>query len=264
VCETQCFTPATQLTQGIRPTGSRNACRERTSRSSLGGIDLSVSEDRTVQPATVPAPVSSIADPAPLGLAAFALTTLLLSAKNTDWMSHATTSAWLGFAFAYGGLGQFAAGMWEFRRGNTFGATAFSSYGGFWIGLALWAELVANPAVAAIAKAPATAAATAASLNHDLGWIALAFAILTFYLMILSTQVNVAVFLVFFFLDITFIVLAIGNFDAGHALLPTGIIKVGGYLGLVTALVAFYASAAGVASSMAGRILLPVGKPLIS
>jgi succinate-acetate transporter protein len=178
-------------------------------------------------------------------------------------MSHATTSAWLGFAFAYGGLAQFAAGMWEFRRGNTFGATAFSSYGGFWIGLGLWFELVANPAVAAIAKAPATAVATVTSLNHDLGWIALAFAILTFYLMVLSTQVNVAVFGVFFFLDITFIVLAIGNFDAGHALLPTGLIKVGGYLGLVTALVAFYASAAGIASSMAGRIQLPVGKPLI-
>jgi uncharacterized protein len=226
-------------------------------------VDLSVSEDRTVQPATVPAPVSSIADPAPLGLAAFALTTLLLSAKNAGWMTHATGSAWLGFAFAYGGLGQFAAGMWEFRRGNTFGATAFSTYGSFWIGVALWIELVVNPAVAGIAKAPATAAATVAHLNHDLGWIALAFAIVTFYLMVLSTQVNLAVFLVFLGLDITFIILAIGNLDAGSALLPTGTIKIGGYLGLVTALIAFYTSAAGIATSMAGRILLPVGKPLI-
>ena len=226
---------------------------------------MSVSEDRTVQPSpTSPAPVSGIADPAPLGLAAFALTTLLLSAKNTDWMSHATTSAWLGFAFAYGGLGQFAAGMWEFRRGNTFGATAFSSYGGFWIGLGLWAELVANPAVAGIAKAPSTAAATVASLNHDLGWIALAFAILTIYLMILSTQVNVAIFLVFLFLAVTFVILAIGNFDAGSALLPTGTVKVGGYVGLLTALTAFYASMAGIAASMGGRIKLPVGKPLVS
>lgn len=224
---------------------------------------MSVSEDRTVQPSpTTPAPVSGIADPAPLGLAAFALTTLLLSAKNTDWMSHATTSAFLGFAFAYGGLGQFAAGMWEFRRGNTFGATAFSSYGGFWIGLGLWVVLVANPAVAAIK--PSTLASTVASLNHDLGWIALAFAILTIYLMILSTQVNVAVFLVFLFLAITFVILAIGNFDAGSALLPTGLIKFGGYVGLLTALVAFYASAAGIAAAMAGRIKLPVGKPLIS
>jgi uncharacterized protein len=239
------------------------ARRGRTSLSLLGGIDLSVSEDRTVQPATVPAPVSGIADPAPLGLAAFALTTLLLSAKNTDWMSHSTTSAWLGYAFAYGGLAQFTAGMWEFRRGNTFGATAFSSYGSFWIGLGLWDLLVANPAVAAIAKAPATAAATVTSLNHDLGWITLAFAILTFYLMVLSSQVNLAVFGVFLFLDIAFIVLAIGNFDAGAALIPTGTIKIGGYVGLATALVAFYASMAGIAADMGGRIRLPVGAPLV-
>jgi succinate-acetate transporter protein len=224
---------------------------------------LSVSEDRTVQPATVPAPVSGIADPAPLGLAGFALTTLLLSAKNAGWMTHATGSAWLGFAFAYGGLGQFAAGMWEFRRGNTFGATAFGTYGTFWIGLALWVELVANPAVAAIAKAPATAAATVTSLNHDLGWITLAFAIVSLYLWILTSQVNLTIFLVFLGLVVTLIVLAIGNFDAGSALLPTGTIKVGGYLGLVTALLAFYASAAGVAAGMGGRILFPVGKPLV-
>ncbi len=224
---------------------------------------MSVSEDRTVQPATVPAPVSSIADPAPLGLAAFALTTFLLSAKNAGWMTHATGSAWLGFAFAYGGLGQLLAGMWEYRRGNVFGATAFGTYGTFWIGLALWVELVANPAVAAIAKAPTTAAATVASLNHDLGWITLAFAIVTLYLLVLTTQVNLAIFLVFLLLEVTFIVLAIGNFDAGSALLPTGTVKLGGYLGLVTALLAWYASAAGVAAGMAGRILLPVGRPLI-
>ena len=225
---------------------------------------MSVSEDRTVQPATAPAPVSSIADPAPLGLAAFALTTFLLSAKNAGWMTHATGSAWLGFAFAYGGLAQFCAGMWEFRRGNTFGATAFGTFGGFWIGLALWVELVANPAVAAIAKAPSTAAATVASLNHDLGWITLVFAIVSLYLWILTSQVNVVIFLVFFGLLVTLVILAIGNFDAGSALLPTGTIKVGGYLGLVTALVAFYAAAAGVAAGMGGKLQFPVGKPLIS
>jgi uncharacterized protein len=215
-------------------------------------------------PDEVPVTPSRIADPAPLGLAAFALTTVLLSAKNAGWMTHATGSAWLGFAFAYGGLGQFAAGMWEFTRGNTFGATAFSTYGGFWIGLGLWVELVANPAVAGIAKAPTTADAVVASLNHDLGWITLVFAIVTFYLLILSTQINLAVFLVFLGLDITFIILAIGNFDAGSALLSTGTVKIGGYLGLITALLAFYASAAGVAGGMGGKIKIPVGKALIS
>ncbi len=225
---------------------------------------MSVSEDRTVQPATAPAAVSGIADPAPLGLAAFALTTFLLSAKNADWMSHATTSAFLGYALAYGGVAQFAAGMWEFRRGNTFGATAFSSYGAFWFGLGLWVLFVANPAVSGIAKAPLTAAATVTALNHDLGWITLVWAIFTIYMLIFTSQVNLTIFLVFLFLEVTFIILCIGNFDAGHALVPTGIIKIGGYLGLVTALAAWYASAAGVAAGMGGRILLPVGKPLVS
>ena len=223
---------------------------------------MSVSEDRTVQPSSTTAPSTGIADPAPLGLAAFALTTFLLSAKNAGWMTHATGNAWLGYAFAYGGLAQLLAGMWEFRNRNVFGATAFASYGGFWIGLGLWVQLVANPAVAAIR--PATAAATVASLNHDIAWILLVFAIFNTYMLILSTQVNMAVFAVFLTLEITEIVLCIGNFNAGAALLPTGTIKVGGYIGLITALVAWYASAAGVSNGVAGRLRFPVGRPLIS
>src|SRR5690348_18393252 len=81
--------------------------------------------------ASNPPATTSIADPAPLGLAAFALTTFLLSAKNAGW-THGT-DAWLGYAFAYGGLCQLLAGMWEFRNRNVFGSTAFSTYGGFWI-----------------------------------------------------------------------------------------------------------------------------------
>ena len=53
-------------------------------------------------------------------------------------MTKATGDAWLGYAFAYGGFGQLLAGMWEFRNRNVFGATAFATYGGFWIGLGLW------------------------------------------------------------------------------------------------------------------------------
>ncbi len=136
---------------------------------------------------------------------------------------------------------------------NTFGATAFSSYGAFWFGLGLWVLFVANPAVSGIAKAPLTAAATVTALNHDLGWITLVWAIFTIYMLIFTSQVNLTIFLVFLFLEVTFIILCIGNFDAGHALVPTGIIKIGGYLGLVTALAAWYASAAGVAAGMGGR-----------
>ena len=224
---------------------------------------MSVSEDRTVQPSpTTAVPPSGIADPAPLGLAAFALTTFLLSAKNADWMTHATGNAWLAYAFAYGGLAQLLAGMWEFRNRNVFGATAFGTYGSFWIGLFLWVRFVVDPAVAA--ARPATLAATVSALNHDLAWILLAFAIFNTYMLIMSAQVNLAVFGVFLTLEITEIILCIGNFNAGAALNPTTTIKIGGYVGLLTALVAWYASAAGVSNGIAGRLRFPVGRPLIS
>ena len=186
-----------------------------------------------------------VADPAPLGLAAFALTTFLLSAANAGWMTKATGDAWLGYAFAYGGLCQLLAGMWEFRNRNVFGATAFSTYGGFWIGLGLWALLVAP-------KAVGNAGA------HDIAWILLAFAIFNTYMLVASTMVNTAVFGVFLFLEITEIVLFIGNFTG-----TTGIVKLGGYIGLVTALVAWYTSAAGVMNGHLGRTLVPVGSPFV-
>jgi succinate-acetate transporter protein len=210
---------------------------------------LSVSEDRTVQPAAT-TPVSGIADPAPLGLAAFALTTFLLSAKNANWMTHSSGLTFLGYAFAYGGLCQLLAGMWEFRNRNVFGATAFSSYGGFWIGVGLFVELVAGKD-------------TPTQFNHDLGWILLSFAIFNTYMLIMSAQVSLAVFGVFLTLELTEIVGAIANFTAGaHA--TTGLIQVSGYLGIITAIVAWYTSAAGVSNGIAGRIRLPVGRPLIS
>src|SRR5258707_513651 len=166
----------------------------------LGGI-MSGSEYRTVQPAVQPAaPSSGIADPAPLGLAAFALTTFLLSAANAKWMNAATGDAWLGYALGYGGLIQLLAGMWEFRNRNVFGATAFATYGGFWIGLFLWVQFVAPHA------------ASAAAAGHDLGWILLAFAIFNTYMLLMSTALSLAVFAVFLTLEITEIVLFIGNF----------------------------------------------------
>ena len=192
-------------------------------------------ETRTIM--TAPA-----ADPAPLGLAGFALTTFLLSAANAGWMTSASGNAWLGYAFAYGGLVQLLAGMWEFRNRNVFGATAFSTYGGFWIGLGLWAQLVAPAAGAKAAK--------------DVAWILLAFAIFNTYMLLWSTMMNVAVFGVFVTLELTEIILFIGNFSG-----TSGMVKFGGYVGVLTALVAWYASAAGVANGMAGRPIVPVGSP---
>jgi succinate-acetate transporter protein len=208
---------------------------------------MSVSEDRTAQPAVQPATgASGIADPAPLGLAAFALTTFLLSAANANWMGAASGSAWLGYALAYGGVIQLLAGMWEFRNRNVFGATAFSTYGGFWIGLFLWVQFVA----------PHILRASVAS--HDLGWILLAFAIFNTYMLIMSAQVNLAVFGVFLTLELTEIVLFIGNFTVNSTT-----VKIGGYIGVLTALVAWYTSAAGVSNGMAGRLRFPVGRALL-
>jgi uncharacterized protein len=223
---------------------------------------MSVSEDRSVQSTSVSlVSVPGIADPGPLGLAAFALTTFLLSANNAGWMTHATGRAWLGFALAYGGVAQLLAAAWEFRNRNVIGATGFGTFGAFWIGISFWILLVVNPAVAAIR--PATAAATVAALNHDLGWILLGFAIFTLYATALIAQANTALFTTFFLLLVTLIILAIGNFNAGSALLPTTTIKIGGYVGVVTAAAAWYTSAAGMAAGIGGKIRLPVGPALI-
>jgi len=195
-----------------------------------------------------PPVTAAIADPAPLGLAAFALTTFLLSVANAGLMKNGTGDAWLGYAIAYGGLAQLLAGMWEFRNRNVFGATAFSTYGGFWIGLALWVILVAE-------KAPAGSPA----VGKDIAWILLAFAIFNTYMLVWSAALNMAVFMVFLTLELTEIVLFIGGFAAN-----TSIIKVGGYIGIITALVAWYTSAAGVINGMKGAVVLPVGKPLMT
>jgi succinate-acetate transporter protein len=201
---------------------------------------------------------TGIADPAPLGLAAFALTTFLLSAINAGWAKTSTGFDWWGYAIAYGGLVQLLAGMWEFRNRNVFGSTAFSTYGGFWIGVGLWLHFIAPTA-----KNPL-------ELNRDLGWILLAFAIFNTYMLIISTQVNMAVFLVFLTLELTEIFLFIGNFATNHPALPpfvapagdTTLIQIGGIIGVITALVAWYTSAAGVMNGLKGRAVLPVGKPL--
>jgi uncharacterized protein len=213
----------------------------------------------TTDDAPVPAaPPTGIADPAPLGLAAFALTTFLLSAINAGWAKYSTGFDWWGFAIAYGGLCQLLAGMWEFRNRNVFGATAFSTYGGFWIGVGLWLHFIAGP----------VAATAGVAVDRDLAWILLAFAIFNTYMLIISTQVNMAVFGVFLTLEITEILLFIGNFTVTKAALPpfavglTGLIQAGGYVGVLTALVAWYTSMAGVMNGHKGRVVFPVGGPL--
>jgi uncharacterized protein len=212
----------------------------------------------TTDDAPAPAAVSGVADPAPLGLAAFALTTFLLSVVNAGWAKYSTGFVWWGFAIAYGGLGQLLAGMWEFRNRNVFGATAFSTYGCFWIGVGLWLHFIAGP----------VAATAGLAVNRDLAWILLAFAIFNTYMLIHATQVNVAVFLVFLTLELTEILGFLGNFLTTKPALPpfaihtTGLITAGGYVGVITALVAWYTSSAGVINGLKGRPVAWVGKPL--
>ena len=185
------------------------------------------------------------ADPAPLGLAAFALTTFMLSGHNATFIPDI---AWLGLAFFYGGLAQFVAGMWEFRNRNVFGATAFSTYGGFWLG------------IAALLVLAITGKVTDKEVGQSLGWILLAFAIFNTYMLLWSTRINVAVFVVFLTLEVTEILLFIGNFSGSAP--GSGLVQIGGYVGIVTAIAAWYASAAGVVNGMASRPVLPVGGPL--
>jgi len=197
------------------------------------------------QPAAATAP---LADPGPLGLGAFALTTFILSAHNAFGAGSVPLLAFFGYGLFYGGLAQFLAGMFEFRNKNIFGATAFSTYGGFWMGLSTFVLLILWGKVDAKDIAP------------GLGWILLAFAIFNTYMLLWSTRVNKAVFLVFLTLEITEILLVLGNF--GGAAAGSGMTQLGGFMGLITALVAWYTSAAVVGNTMAGRVVLPVGTPI--
>jgi len=189
-------------------------------------------------------PVAAIANPAALGLGGFALTTFVLSTHNAGLAPDMT---WVGLAFFYGGLAQFCAGMWEFKTGNTFGATAFSTYGAFWLSLATFILLVLA------GKVPAGDVLT------DLGWFLLSFAIFNTYMLFWSTRLNMATFLVFLTLEITEIILFLGFFSKS-----TGMINLGGWVGIVTAVVAWYTSAAVVANSMRAKPILPVGGALWS
>lgn len=192
------------------------------------------------------------ADPAPLGLAAFALTTFVLSGHNATFIPDLI---WIGLALFYGGLVQLLAGMWEFRNQNVFGATAFSTYGGFWMSLGIVVVL------ATVSKTFGEEL-KGANLPNAVAWFLFAFLIFNTYMLLWSTQVSVAVFLVFLTLEATELLLVIGNFDAAHGNPNSGWIHLGGWVGIATACVAWYASAAGVINGMKGTQALPVGAPL--
>jgi len=184
------------------------------------------------------APIST--DPGPLGLGAFALTTFVLSMFNADLIGKGGEPVVLGLAFAYGGIAQLLAGMWEFRTGNTFAATAFTSFGAFWISFFVLVTFFAD-------KIPE------ADRGNAIGLYLIAWGIFTTYMFVASLRTTAAVALVFFLLAITFFLLGLG--DTGDS---TNLTKAGGWVGLATAAAAWYASFATVTNSTFGRVALPV------
>ncbi len=181
------------------------------------------------------AKTNQTANPAPLGLASFGLTTVILSLVNADVLSAEAMGVVLALALAYGGGAQLLAGMWEFRTGNTFAAMAFTSYGAFW--LSFYLIQTTDMAVSDI----------------GVGVYLLMWGVITFYLWIGTFYLNKALFYVFLFLWITFLLLALGDFGMS----ALGIL--GGWVGLLTGLIALYTSAAEVINSTAGHEVLPIG-----
>lgn len=183
--------------------------------------------------------VTSIADPGPLGLSAFALTTFFLSSVNSGLIPATVEPVVLGLALFYGGIAQMLAGMWEFVKGNTFGAVAFTSYGAFW--MSFW-YLVAHTDLTA----------AGADASKGVGFFLLAWTIFTALMLVASLRTNVVLAGVFTLLFATFVCLTAGALG-GNA----GIHQLGGWLGLLTAAGAWYAAFAGIANSTFKRTVLP-------
>lgn len=180
-----------------------------------------------------------LANPAPLGLAGFALTTWMLSLVNAGFYTGASVPMVLALAFAFGGTAQFVAGLLEFPRGNTFGFVAFCTYGAFWWSFALFVKFFATGVPAG-----------------TVAWYLFMWGIFTLYMFIGSLKLNRALQSIFLALFLTFFVLAAGDWT-GNPIIH----QAGGYLGLITAVLAFYLSAAEVINETHGRTVLPIGAP---
>ncbi len=194
----------------------------------------------TVAPQALP----KVANPAPLGLAGFGLTTVLLSSINAGLLPPEATTAVVPLAFAFGGIAQIIAGVLEFVNGNTFGTVAFTSYGLFW----WWYAFLVWTIGAGWIKPPAPVGVATALLLWG---------VFTLYMWIATFRANKGVWSVFLLLWITFFLLAAGDF--GLAAGKT----IGGWVGLATGIDALYVSFAEVTNGAFGRTVLPLGDPII-
>lgn len=193
------------------------------------------------------APAVAVANPAPLGLSAFALTTFVLSSANAGLIS--APNIVLGLALFYGGIVQIIAGIQEFKAGNTFGATAFCSYGGFW--LAIGSVFVPTFAIAGAYGVTPTSGLTLA-FHAALGFFLLGWTIFTFMMLLGTLRTNGALIAVFLFLALTFLALTIAELGGG-----TSWGQIGGWLGIITAILAWYTALAGILSSSKSAFTLP-------
>ncbi|KAK5110907.1 hypothetical protein LTR62_005445 [Meristemomyces frigidus] len=194
------------------------------------------------------------ANPAPLGLSAFALTTFVLSLINLGTRGITGPSLVIGAAFAYGGLVQLLAGMWEMAVGNTFGATALSSYGGFWISVAI----ILTPGGFNIIQDLTAADGSEAAFLNSFGLFLMGWFIFTFILMLCTLRSTVAFFLLFFTLDMAFLMLGLGYLLNGSGAPNGGCIKAGGAFGILAAFLAWYNALAGIADPSNSFFLIPV------
>ncbi|RCI08070.1 hypothetical protein L249_7827 [Ophiocordyceps polyrhachis-furcata BCC 54312] len=193
-----------------------------------------------------------LANPAPLGLSAFALTTFVLSAINMHARGVSQPNIVVSIAFAYGGLVQLLAGMWEVACGNTFGATAFSSYGGFWISYAI----ILTPSWGILSPDGPYHGNVASPIGFFLtGWF-----IFTTILLLCTLRSTVTLFLLFFFLDLAFLFLATEQYalDVGNKSLGLVLQKTGGAFGFVSAFLAWYNALAGMQDSSNSFFQVPV------
>jgi uncharacterized protein len=188
------------------------------------------------------------ANPAPLGLAAFGLTTVVLSSINAGLLPHEAVAAVVPLAFAFGGTAQLLAGILEFRTGNTFGMVAFTSYGMFW----WWFAFLQWTIGAGWLKAPPPAAG---------GTVLLMWGIFTFLLWIVSFRLSKAVWSIFLLLWITFFFLAWGDFGYSIGSLTCG--QIGGYFGLLTGLDAMAVAFIEILNATAKTTVISLGAPFI-
>jgi len=195
----------------------------------------------TAQPATQPAaPASAWGNSAPLGLAAFAVTTFMLSMINAKLMPAAITPVVFGVALMYGGIAQLIAGVIQFRTGNTFTGVLFSTFGAFWLSLFAIAQFFLTDIPAAHA-------------GHALGLFLYAFGIFTVWIWLASFRTNVVVVVALAGLAATLFVLGAGNYS-GSGLT----VEIGGYMGLAVAALAAYLSCAELCEASYKRPVLPL------